>query len=218
MKELLRALLIVLVTLQVAGCPSLFNLGAAREKAASAEEMYKEAEENFQKKSYSEAVDLYERLKSAYPDFKKIPEVHLQIAEAFFNEGSYEKAIGRYLQFAELYPNHKDIPRAKYQIAMSYFNQIKRADLDNRVVKQAADSFKVLSEDSGAGEWQKKAEEKYKECLKKLAEKEMYKAKTYMSMSKYPSARQAAQRVLDEFSKLGFDEDAKELLKKLKGK
>lgn len=218
MKELLRALLIVLVTLHAAGCPSLWNLGAVPEKTASAEDLFKEAEENFEKKKYSDAVDLYERLKSAYPDFKKIPEVHLQIAEAFFNEGSYEKAIGRYLQFIELFPHHKEVARAKYQIAMSYFNQIRRADLDNRVVKQAADSFKVLSEDADAGEWQKKAEEKYKECLKKLAEKEIYKAKTYMSMSRYPAARQAAQRVLDDFAKMGYDEEAKDLLKKIKGK
>jgi outer membrane protein assembly factor BamD (BamD/ComL family) len=86
------------------------------------------------------------------------------------------------------------------------------------VVQRAAKSFKTLMEDPSAEDYAKKAEEKYKECQQKLAEKEIYKARTYVSMGNYQAARLAAQRVLDEFPKTGFDQEAKQLIDKIKGK
>jgi outer membrane protein assembly factor BamD len=203
--------------LLLAGCPSLWSSGAV-EKASTPEELFQKAEENFRNKNYSQSIEVFERLKSAHPDFKKIPEVYLKLADASFNQGSYEKAASRYLQFVELYPAEKEVPRAKFQIAMCYFNQIKNMDLDSRAVKLALDSFKLVADDANAGEWGKKADEKVKECLKKLAEKEIYKAQTYLSVSNYTAARLAAKRVLEEFPKMGYDDKAQELIKKLKGK
>jgi len=133
------AILATVATLLLSGCPSLWNSSATTEKSSTnPDETFKEAEASFQKKDYARAQELYERIRvSNPPDFKKIPEVNLQIAEALFNQGLYEQAMSRYYQFLELYPNHKEVPRAKYQIAMCHFKQIKRFDLDNRAVKQA---------------------------------------------------------------------------------
>lgn len=144
--------------------------------------------------------------------------MYLKLGDVFFEEKAYEKAASRYLQFIELFPNHKEVPKAKFNVAMCYFNQIKGTDLDNRAVKLAADSFKAVTELPDAGEWGKKAEEKLKECRQKLAAKELYKARTYISVSNYTAARLAAQRVLDEYSKLGYDEEAKDLIQGIKGK
>lgn len=209
--------LFAVLAMVLAGCPSLWNAGKT-EKQLSPEEMFRQAEDNFKSKDYPQAIELYERLKSAHPDFNKMPEVYMKLADASFEQGAYEKAASRYLQFMELYPAHKDIPRAKYQVAMCYFNQIKNTDLDSRAIKQALDSFKLVADNPNSEEWGKKAEEKKRECLKKLAEKEIYKARTYVSVGNYNAARLAAQRVLEEFPKMGFDEKAKELIDKIKGK
>jgi outer membrane protein assembly factor BamD len=201
----------------LAGCPTLWN-GKVTETPAGAEELFKQAEARFSEKRYDKAVELYEKLKSAHPDFEKISQVYLGIADALYEKGDNEKAISRYQQFIELYPAHKEIQRAKYNIALSYFKQIRNVDLDNRIVNTAAEAFKALRDDPEAGEWSKKAGEKYDECLKKLAEKELYKARTYVSMGKYNSAKMAAKRVLEEYGKLGYDEEAEDLLKSIKGK
>jgi outer membrane protein assembly factor BamD len=208
---------LICLVLLVTGCPIIRNTDGS-EKAASADELFKIAEEHFQKKDYVEAVDAYERLMSAYPDFKDAPEVYLKIGDAFFNNGSYDKAIARYRQFVELYPAHKEVPRAKFQIAMGSFNQIKSIDRDSSIIQTAADDFKKLADDPNGGEWSKKAEEKYRRCLQKLGQKELYKARTYISTSNYPAARAAVRRVLDEYSKLGLDDEANELLKKIKNR
>ncbi len=217
MKNFLLGILVALTAMLLAGCPAAWN-SKVEDKPAGAEELFKGGEERFEKKDYANAVDYFERLKSAYPDFQKMPDVYLKIADSLYNQGSYDKATARYLQFLELYPNHKDVTRAKYQIAMGYFHQIRNTDLDNRIVQRAEQAFKLVADAPDAGEWGKKAEEKRNECLKKLAEKELYKARTYVSMGNYKAARLAAKRILEEYPKLGYDEEASNLIKKIKGK
>jgi len=208
---------VALTVLMLAGCPALWTSETVL-KNSTPEQLYREGERLFQQKDYSAAISAFDKLKSAHPQFEKTPDAYLKTADAMFENGAHEKAIGRYQTFVDLYPLHKDVPRAKYQAALSYFNQIKNTDLDNSMIQAALQAFKALSEDAKAGEWSKKAEEKLRECRKKLAEKEIYKARTYMGMSNYKAARVAAKRVLDEYSKLGYDAEANDLLKKTKDK
>ena len=212
-----RFLLVTILAVLMSGCPALWN-SYVKDKSVSPEELFSQAKDKLKEKSYADAVSSLERLKSAYPEFKQMPQVYLSIADAFYDEGSYDRAIARYLQFLELYPADKDASKARYQIGRSYFNQIKGTDLDNRVVKQAIRSFKAVSEAPDAGEWGKKAEEKSRECERKLADKELYKARSYISLGNYKAARLAAQRVLDQYPKLGLDDEAKQLLANIKNK
>lgn len=206
-----------MVAMLLVGCPSFWNSKDVA-KTPSAEELYKKAEALFKDKDYRGAIEAYRRLKSAHPDFEKIPDVYMKIADAFYDSGDFEKAASAYLQFAELHPGHEQVTRAKFQVAMCYFKQIKNTDLDSRAVTIAAERFKALRDNPDAGEWGKKASEKYDECLKKLAEKELDKARTYISMGKYKSARIAAKRVLEEYGKLGLNQQAEDLIKSIKGK
>ncbi|MBM3302029.1 MAG: outer membrane protein assembly factor BamD [Deltaproteobacteria bacterium] len=219
MKRQILGLTALVVALTLTGC--IFPFSVQKEdmgKAPGADELFKEAEARFNEKSYDKAIELYERLKSAHRDFDKIAEVYLRIADALYEKGENDKAVARYHQFMELFPAHKEIPRAKYNVAMSYFKQFRNVDLDNRIITGAAEAFKAIRDNPDAGEWAKKAGEKYDECQKRLAEKELNKAKTYVSMGRYASAKTAAKRVLDEYGKLGFDKQAEDLLKSLKGK
>jgi outer membrane protein assembly factor BamD len=208
---------VAILVLALAGCPSVWQ-AANPDKPTSAEELFKKAENQYANKDYKQALESYERLKSAFPDFKRLPHAYMRIGDCLFNQNNYEQAIARYLQFIELYPAHQEASRAKFNVAMSYFNQIKGTDLDNSVVKRAADSFKKLVDDPNAGEWAKKAEEKHRECLRKLAEKELYVAEQYWNMGKYKSAHAAAKRVLEEYPKLGFEARAREIEQKTKDK
>jgi outer membrane protein assembly factor BamD len=199
------------------GCTLPFQT-TTLEKPDSPEKMFKAAEELYNKKNYAQALDVYEQLKSAYPEFNEMPKVYAKIGDCLFEDKQYDKSIGRYLEFVQLNPNDKDVPRAKYNIGMAQFNQIKNIDLDSRIIQKTAEAFKALSDDPNAGEWGKKAEEKYRECRQKLAAKELDKADTYVSTSNYKSAKSAARRVLDEYPNLGYDDKANALLKKLKNK
>lgn len=215
-----RQILMVLVAMMaalMAGCPSLWSTNETA-KAPGAEELYKEAEGYFKDKEYPKAIETYRRLRSAHAGFEKIPEVSMKIADALYDNGDFEKAASEYIQFTELYPGNKQVTRAKYRVAMCYFKQIGSEDRDSRAVTLALERFKTLRDDPDAGEWAKKASEKYDECMKKLAEKELYKANTYISMGKYKAARMAAKRVLEEYGKLGLDQQAEDIIKSIKGR
>jgi len=215
--SLVRFLFVILLLTLLSGCPTWWS-SDVKEKNTTPEELFSQGTDKIKQKNYEEGVNILERLKSAYPEFKQMPKVYLAIADSFYDQASYDKAIARYLQFLELYPGDKEASRAKYQIGMSYFNQIKGTDLDNSVVKQAIRAFKVVSEAQDTEEWGKKAEEKIRECQRKLAEKELYKAKSYISLGNYKAARLSAQRILDQYSKLGLDDEAKNLLAGIKNK
>jgi outer membrane protein assembly factor BamD len=103
-------------------------------------------------------------------------------------------------------------------IGMCFFSQSKDSDLDDSMVRRAETAFKKVIDKTESGQWRKKAEEKYRESRRKLAEKELYKARTYYNLKRYKSARIAAQRILDQYPKLGVDEEASELIEKTKGK
>ncbi|MCL5124329.1 MAG: outer membrane protein assembly factor BamD [Deltaproteobacteria bacterium] len=217
MNSLVRFLSVFFILAFISGCPSWWA-SEVKEKNPTPEQLFSEGQQKIKEKSYQDGVNILERLKSGFPEFKKMPQVYMAIADAFYDQNSYDKAIARYLQFLELYPGDKEASRAKYQIGMAYFKQIKGTDLDNTVVKQAIKAFKVVSESADPGEWGKKAEEKTRECEKKLGEKELYKARSYIGLGNYKAARLAAQRVLDQYSKLGLDDEAKSLLDGIKNK
>ena len=132
------------------GCPSIWPTDDP-EKKLTAEELYKDAEARFKDKDYAAAAELFERLKSAYPEFEKIPEVYLKIGDSYFEKGKYEKAASSYLHFGELYPGNKDLSRANYQVAMCYFRQIKNIDLDSRAITEAAKRFKMVKDSPDGG-------------------------------------------------------------------
>lgn len=217
MRRKLSFILLTFIAVLAAGCIPIWKTDVV-EKDAGPDKLFQAAEAQFQKKQYARAAHLYDQLKSEYPDFKKMPEVYSKIADSLYEDKSYDMARERYKEFMQLYPGDKGVPRAKFNIGMCYFNQMKNTDLDNSVVQAAAAEFKALADDANAGEWAKKAEEKYNECRKKLAEKEMYKAHTMLSVSNYQAARLAAKRVLDEYPKMGYDKEAAELIKSIKGK
>ncbi|MFH1115429.1 MAG: outer membrane protein assembly factor BamD [Pseudomonadota bacterium] len=208
---------VALAALLITGCKPFWG-PTVKEEAPSAEELYKKAEALYKDKDYDAAIETYQRLKSGHSEFEKAPEVYMRIADAYYDSGKLEKAASEYLQFVELYPGNEKVPRANFRVAMCYFKQIKSTDRDSRAVTVAAERFKALRDNPDAGEWAKKASEKYDECLKKLAEKELYKAQTYISMGKYKAARMAAKRVLEEYGKLGLDREAEDLIKSIKGK
>lgn len=214
-RAITHLLLTALVALLLAGCPTIWNKSAV-EEPPKPDELFKQAQEKFDKEEYDEAIDLYQRLQSAHPDFEKIPEVSERIADSYFNLGKYSEAIARYGQFRELYPNHEDNVRAKYMVAMAYFKQIKDTDLDSSMVRRAERAFEDVMQEPNAGEWKEKSEEKHRECRKKLAQKELYKARTYRNLKRYRAARIAAQRVLDKYPDLGLEDEAEAIIEDVK--
>lgn len=213
----MMAAVAVITAVLLSGCPSIWSSNTAKQEP-SPEQLFEDAEKKYNNESYPQAIEIYERIKSAHPNFEKMPQVQMRIADSFFKNSQYENAASEYTRFTELYPKDEDVPRAKYQVGMCYFKQMLRLDLDNTVVRRATEVFKEVMDQYADSKWGQEAAKKYVECRKKLAEKELYKAKTYYTIKRYRSARKAATRILEQYPNLGFDKQAKALLKKAEAK
>ncbi len=216
-RHTIAILFVITIALFGGGCPLVKDTSLPREEPTP-EQLFQKGQTLFEQKKYLQAIEVWEGLKSAHPDFGKMPELYMKLADASFEQGTYEDARARYKECIELYPSHQDIVRAKYMVGMSYYNEIKSIDLDSTALINAADEFASIKDASSNDEWKKKADEKYRECRKKLGQKELLKATEYLSKKQYKPASIAAQRVVDEFKDLGLDDQAKAILDRTKDK
>lgn len=209
-------ILISIVFLTATGCKTLFPT-VKSSADMTAQEKYERAQELKKDGELRQAVVALERLESAHPDFEKIPQVQLEVAQIWFDMEEYDRAISEFKRFINYNPTHEDAGKAKYMVALAYFNQIKPTDRDDTMVIRAAEEFKAVVDDPAAGDYRDEAREKLLECRRKLADKELYKARTYLTLGKDKAARIAAQRVLDVYPEVGREDEAKAIIKKSKG-
>jgi outer membrane protein assembly factor BamD len=214
-RRLFLVLIMLIVALPSSGCISIFNTDKP-ETAPTAEEMFEGAEKQFKDGDYVEAINTYEKLKSAHPEFEKIPLVHLRIGDALFKSKEYDKAAADYTRFVTLHPNDPNVPRARYMTATCHYMQRMSLDRDNTALRHAAMRFKEVMDQYKGTKYGDLAEEKYNECRKELAAKELYNARTYVNMKKYKAARIVARRILEEYGNLGYDDEAKEIIEDVK--
>jgi outer membrane protein assembly factor BamD len=198
------------------GCSLPFSNTEIVEKTPGPEALFDKAQGFYQDHEYEDAIHFFETLKSAYPQFEKMPFVQMRVADSYYRMGEYHKAMAEYSQFVTLYPTDPNVARAQYMIGMSYYKRKKSIDRDDSVVRRAEEIFRVVVDEYGDTPIGKQAKERLLDCRKRLAEKELYKAGVYMSMGKYKAAEISAQRILEEYSGLGFDDDANEIIESVK--
>ncbi len=211
-KEFQKFLLLGLIVLVCAGCSFPFNSDETIENTPGPDALFEKAQGYFKDGEYDQAIHFFETLKSAYPTFPEISVVQLRIADSYYRMGEYPKAMAEYKQFLTLYPTDPNVARAKYMIGMCYYEQKQSIDRDDSVVRRAEQVFEGVAEEYKETDIGDKAEERLLDCRKHLAAKELYKANVYMSIKKYKAAKWAAERILEEYGGLGYDDEAKAII------
>lgn len=158
---------------------------------------------------YDLALERYETIKNKYPLSSEAIEAELEIAETYYLQGSYVESLAYFKSFQDLHPNHSKVDFASFKIAMSHYKQIPSTiDRDLTTAAQAVEAFDHFSASHPKSSYAKQASEKRRECLMKLAEKELYVANFYLQRKKYSSAMGRLKFLLQKYPNLGFDEKA----------
>lgn len=211
-QEFLKFIGLGLIVLVCASCSFPFNSDETVENTPGPDALFDKAQGYFKDAEYDQAIHFFETLKSAYPTFPEISVVQSRIADSYYRMGEYPKAMAEYKQFLTLYPTDPNVPRAKYMIGMCYYEQKKSIDRDDSVVRRAEEVFKGVAQEYKGTDIGEKAEKRLLDCRKHLAAKELYKANVYMSIKKYKAAKWAAERILEEYGGLGYDDEAKAII------
>ncbi len=192
------------VILGLTGCAS-----GDKKAPETAEAVFDRAKELEKDGRTEEAIMKYQEVKNKYPYSKLATEAELAAAEVSFKEESYPEAQVAYQIFRDLHPKHPKTPFVIYRLAMSIYYQIPEAiDRDLAIAHSAIDTFDELIKEFPDSEHVAEAKEKRLECLKKLAEKELYIANFYLKKQRWESALGRAEGLLTQHKGLGYDERA----------
>lgn len=204
-KPTFRSFFLVLILTLIAGCAGKGK--DVKTIKGDPEILYRQGLERFNKRDYSEALKIFEQVKSNFPDSPPFTQwAEIKVGDCHFFMKEYVEAIAAYEEFKKTRPTHEDIPYVQYQIGMSYFQQILSPDRDQTPTRKALSHFEYLVSNMPPSLFTEKAAEKIEVCKKRLADHEFYIGNFYYKQGKYLAAAQRFEGLLNKFPKR-VDED-----------
>lgn len=164
--------------------------------------LYRQGLERFNKRDYSEALKIFEQIKSNFPDSPPYTQwAEIKVGDCHFFNKDYVEAIAAYEEFKKTRPTHEDIPYVQYQIGMSHFQQMRTHDRDQTATQKALSNFEYLVANTPPSLFTEKAAEKIEVCKKRLADHEFYIGQFYYKQGRYQAAASRFEGVLQKFPK-----------------
>ncbi|MDD2732318.1 MAG: outer membrane protein assembly factor BamD [Desulfuromonadaceae bacterium] len=179
---------VLLIAFTILASMSFQGCSTAPQVKKSAELLYKEGEEFFQKERYEEAITQWKKVKETYQSPDLSTKAELNIANAYFLNKDYIEAAAGYEDFRKLHPKHPQGDLALYRQGLSYFNQIRGIDTDQTPVKNAQMTLASYLTLYPAGEHRAEVQEKNRECRDKQFQYELYVGRFYLKTDAYKAA------------------------------
>ncbi len=177
--------------------------------------LYRQGLERYNKRDYSEALKIFEQIKSSFPDSPPFTQwAEIKVGDCHFFKKDYMEAIAAYEEFKKTRPTHEDIPYVQYQIGLSHFEQMRTLDRDQTSTKKALSNFEYLVANTPPSIFTEKALEKIEICKKRLADHEFYIANFYYKKGKYEATVTRLEGLQEQFPKRSDEDKALYLLGK----
>jgi outer membrane protein assembly factor BamD len=196
--------LVLFIILGAIGCST-----TEKKNTETAESLYQRAETLAKDGRIEEAIAKFQEVKNKFPYSKLATEAELAAADVSYQDESFAEAQASYQLFRDLHPKHAKTPFVIYRLGMSIYKQIPESiDRDLSLAQSGIDTFEELINQFPDSEHVAEAKEKRLDCLRKLAEKELYIANFYLKKKRWESALGRIQGVVKDHKGLGFDERA----------
>ena len=116
LNNLLRSLLLCMSLTLATGC-GIIDMIYLPPAEDTAQEIFEAGNDAMAEKNYVRAVELYNKLRDAYPFSPYTTDAELSLADAYYLDGEYVLAAESYKDFESLHPRHKAIEYVKAQFA-----------------------------------------------------------------------------------------------------
>jgi outer membrane protein assembly factor BamD len=214
-KRLFWGLLAVVIMLT--GCKMWLPWGkSANMSRTTPEGLYQQGVELYQKKDYTEAIKLFQRVKEEHPLSTLAIMAELGIADAYYSDKEYADANLAYSEFINLHPTNENLPYAMYQIGMCHFSDISSIDRDQSETIKALKAFERLMARFPDSKFFAMAEKMARDCKKRLGEQEFYIGKFYFNMKEYGAALERFEKIDKDYTKVGLDEKVHQFIAEAK--
>jgi outer membrane protein assembly factor BamD len=192
----------------------IFILGAfpacsVHKDEKTADQLAEEGSAYFEKEDYKGALESYKKLTDWYPFSVHAKEAEIRIADSHYKLEEYDQAITSYNEFSQLHPRDPKAVYVLYQIGRCYYDQLETPDKDQTPAVNAIDAFRNLNMQFPDNEYANEANGYIDECLKNLAEKDLYVGKFYFKSRHYKAAKERFISVIKNYPDFGFHQEAK---------
>lgn len=198
--------LIAALTVQilVSGCSSVII-----DNDSPPEAQYNEGERLLKKDRIIEAVERFRILKSRYPYSKYAALASVKIGDAHFQEEAFIEAASAYKIFRELYPKHELAGYALHRIGECHYNLLPGSmDRDLEPATSAIEAYSQHAREYPSSPERGDSENKVKELLGKLADREQYVGNFYFIREQYQAAASRYQFLMEKYPNNPYKEEA----------
>ncbi|NBO18575.1 MAG: outer membrane protein assembly factor BamD [Proteobacteria bacterium] len=191
----------------------------------SAEVLYNEAYDLFQKNELKEAVPAFEEVERQHPSSEWAVNAQIMSGFSSYQTQDYDMAVSTLERFVKLYPSHEATPYAYYMIALCYYEQISDVGRDQKVTEQAMQALREVIRRFPDTEYARDAKVKLDLTQDHLSGKEMEIGRYYLRRHDYVAAinrfrfvvenyqttthvPEALHRLVEAYLKLGVRDEA----------
>ena len=172
-KHLLRNLLLAVTLVTASGC-GIIDMIYLPPAEDTAQEIFEAANDAMADHNYVRAVQLYNKLKDAYPFSPYTVDAELSLGDAYYLDEEYALAAENYKDFESFHPRHKAIPYVLYQIGMSLMKQFQSIDRPTTELDEAVSYFERVIQQYPGTPYAEGAKKNIGICRKNMAEHELY--------------------------------------------
>lgn len=138
--------------------------------------------------NYPKAVKLFQDLITYYPYSKYAPLAELHIADCKFAMQDWREAGPAYEDFIKFHPVHPEVPYATYRLGLCHYKQRLKYYRDQAETKSALAQFELVRTRYSNSPYAQEAEPVRQDCLKRLAQHELYVGDFYFKHQQYWAA------------------------------
>ena len=143
-----------------------------------------------------------------FPQSKWAPRASLMSAYSYYSQEYFSNAIGELERYLETYPSHERVGYAYYLLGICYYDQIVDEKRDLKVIEDAKKNFEKVIKDYPKSDFALDSEYKLELIEEILASKEMYLARYYIEREKWIPAINRYKKVLENYERTIFIEEA----------
>ncbi len=165
----------------------------------TAEELYQTAQENFDDKKYSEAIENFQKIEKEYPFSPLATRSQIMSAYSYYKDESYDDAIGVLESFVKLHPGNEEIEYAYYLRALCYYERIADVKRDQDITKKALDALNDVVTRFPDTDYARDSKLKLDLATDHLAGKEMEIGRFYQKKGQYIAAINRFKTVVKDY-------------------
>lgn len=205
MKQLSTLLIVLLMAMAIPAC-------SKHKDEKTADQLAEEGNTYFEEENYKSAIESYEKLTDWYPFSVHAKEAEIRVADAHYKLEEYEQAKAAYSEFSQLHPRDPKADYVLYQIGRCYYDQLEQPDRDQAPAINAIDAFRNLKMQFPDSQYSSEVNAYIDQCLKNLAEKDLYVGKFYFKSRHYSAARERFLSVINNYPDFGFHQEAQDYI------